>query len=60
MALSHALTRMLRHTGSGEKDGHMRIADDDGWATMGDVFRTAGSRKKPRLAPITLTNNHVL
>eukprot|EP00972_Heterocapsa_arctica_P098811 14579847-Heterocapsa_arctica.AAC.1 len=60
MSLSHALTGMLRHTGSGEKNGHLKITDDAGWAKMGDIFRTAGKRMKPRLAPITLTNNHVL
>eukprot|EP00972_Heterocapsa_arctica_P064449 9511584-Heterocapsa_arctica.AAC.1 len=28
MNFSRALTSMLRHTGSGTKDGHLRITDD--------------------------------
>eukprot|EP00972_Heterocapsa_arctica_P070969 10485390-Heterocapsa_arctica.AAC.1 len=60
MRLSRALTSMLRHTGSGMKDGHLRITDDTGWAKMGDIFATAAKRNRPKLAPITLANNHCL
>eukprot|EP00972_Heterocapsa_arctica_P069332 10243948-Heterocapsa_arctica.AAC.1 len=35
MDFSHALTKMLRHTGSGwsQRIGHERITDEAGWAT---------------------------
>eukprot|EP00972_Heterocapsa_arctica_P095330 14060286-Heterocapsa_arctica.AAC.1 len=52
---------MLRHTGSGEKEGHMRITDDASWATTGDISRTAkASKKRPRLAPMTININTML
>eukprot|EP00972_Heterocapsa_arctica_P066812 9858450-Heterocapsa_arctica.AAC.1 len=60
MNFSKALAYMLRHTGSGERDGHRCITDDAGWATTAKIFATAAAwKKKPRLAP-NLCINHVL
>eukprot|EP00972_Heterocapsa_arctica_P094495 13935562-Heterocapsa_arctica.AAC.1 len=57
MDFSHALTKMLRHTGSGSRNGHLRITDAAGWATTGDISRVAKANR--RLAPLTININYM-
>eukprot|EP00972_Heterocapsa_arctica_P052038 7656920-Heterocapsa_arctica.AAC.1 len=60
MDFSKALSTILRHTGSGERDGHLRIADEAGWASLAQVFvATKAWKKKPKLSP-DLCINHLL
>eukprot|EP00972_Heterocapsa_arctica_P013409 1974014-Heterocapsa_arctica.AAC.1 len=60
MNFSRALSTILRHTGSGLRDGHARIADEAGWATIAQVFVAAAAwRKRPALSP-DLCINHLL
>eukprot|EP00972_Heterocapsa_arctica_P102977 15176571-Heterocapsa_arctica.AAC.1 len=63
MKFSHALTKMLRHTGGSwaRKVPYARITDDAGWATAGAISDVAKALKDPgKLAPKVINVNYML
>eukprot|EP00972_Heterocapsa_arctica_P013108 1925634-Heterocapsa_arctica.AAC.1 len=66
MKFPRCLTKMLRHTGGQDQHARRqveydRITDAAGWATTGDISRTAlGLRQGNKVAPKTVNLNYML
>eukprot|EP00972_Heterocapsa_arctica_P047782 7047604-Heterocapsa_arctica.AAC.1 len=63
MDFSHALTKMLRHTGGkwAQKVPYPRITDEAGWATFGSISAVAkGLDGHNKLAPKVINFNYML